>query len=208
MLREQVCKKCRRAGEKLFLKGERCNSPKCAMVKRNYPPGIHGQKGYSRMSGFAVHLKEKQKIRYIYGLTETQLANYMRKALKKKGNTSELFLQSLERRFDNIVFRLGFARSRAEARKTITHGHFLINDKKVNIPSYLLRPKDKITLAAKSAKNKLFSEILKSADKQKTADWLSFDKTSHQGEVLHLPTQKDLNLGFQTQLVVEFYSNG
>jgi len=178
------------------------------MVKRNYPPGIHGQKGYSRMSGFAVHLKEKQKIRYIYGLTETQLANYMRKALKKKGNTSELFLQSLERRFDNIVFRLGFARSRAEARKTITHGHFLINDKKVNIPSYLLRPKDKITLAAKSAKNKLFSEILKSADKQKTADWLSFDKTSHQGEVLHLPTQKDLNLGFQTQLVVEFYSNG
>lgn len=203
---DSKCKRCRRAGEKLFLKGERCFSPKCAMVKRNYPPGAHGQKRRPRLSSYGVHLAEKQKVRYIYGLSESQLKGYMAKAMAKKGDTGEIFLQFLERRLDNVVFRLGFAKSRTQARKLVGHGHFMVNNKKVNIPSYLLKVKDLVSIRERSLKNKYFSEVKKSIEKHEAPAWLSLDKKALTGQFLSLPAEKDLNLGIQTQLIVEFYS--
>lgn len=206
MIRGKLCKKCRRANEKLFLKGDRCNSAKCAMVKRNYPPGIHGQKGYSRLSSFGLHLKEKQKIRHIYGVSEKQLSNYMKHALHKKGNTEIYFLQQLEKRLDNIIFRLGLAESRTGARQLASHGHFLINKHAVDIPSYILKTNDEITIKKKSFSNKYFQERLKKIEKYNPPIWLYFDKKNLSAKILKEPEQEDLNLGFQTQLVVEYYS--
>lgn len=206
MIRDKSCKKCRRAGEKLFLKGERCNSPKCAMVKRNYPPGVHGQKGYARLSSYGLHLKEKQKVKNIYGLTENQLRLYMKKALRKKGDSGQIFLQTLERRLDSIIFRLGLARSRTQARQLISHGHFLLNNRKVNIPSHLVKANDLITVNEKSIKNKFFQEIIKSLEKYKGPPWLSLDKKNLKAKVLEVPGGEDLNLGIEAQLIVEYYA--
>lgn len=206
MIRETLCKKCRRANEKLFLKGERCSSPKCAMVKRNYPPGVHGQKGYSRLSSFGLHLKEKQKIKNIYLLNERQMHNYMKKALRKTGNTEDFFLQLLERRLDNIIFRLGLAESRASARQLVSHGHFLVNNLRVDIPSYLLKANDIISVRKKSLVNKLFQDQIKKIEKYNPPAWLDFDKKNITAKVLYLPKKDDLAQGFQTQLVVEYYS--
>ncbi len=200
------CKKCRRAGEKLFLKGDRCYTPKCAMVKRNYPPGAHGQKRRPRLSSYGVHLQEKQKVRHMYGLSEAQFKGYMKKAMAKKGNTGDIFLQFLERRLDNVIYRLGMAKSRIQARKTVNHGHFLVNNKKVNIPSYLLDVKDIITIREKSMKNKYFLELIKSINKHEVPEWMSLDKKTLKGQFVNLPDEKQLNLGIQTQLIVEFYS--
>ncbi|MFH1366763.1 MAG: 30S ribosomal protein S4 [Patescibacteria group bacterium] len=206
MIRGKLCKKCRRANEKLFLKGERCNSTKCAMVKRNYPPGIHGQKGYSRLSSFGLHLKEKQKIRNIYGISEKQMSNYMKLALHKKGNTEIYFLQLLERRLDNVIFRLGLAESRIAARQLVSHGHFLINNRSVDIPSFIVKINDEITLKKKSFSNKYFVERLKKIEKYTPSVWLYFDKKKLSAKILKEPEKENLNLGFQTQLVVEYYS--
>jgi small subunit ribosomal protein S4 len=206
MIRDKLCKKCRRAGVKLFLKGERCNSPKCAMVKRNFPPGIHGQKGYPRLSSYGTHMREKQKVRFIYGVTERQLSNYMKKALKKRGDTGETFLQQLERRFDNVVYRLGLARSRAEGRRLISHGHFMISDKTVTIPSRLLKENEEIMIKPKSLTNKYFLDIIKSQEKSQPPSWLAFDRESLKAKIIHLPIAKELDLGIETQLIVEYYS--
>jgi len=203
---EAKCKLCRRAGEKLFLKGERCHSSKCAMVKRNYPPGVHGQKRTTRLSSYGIHLREKQKVRYMYGLTETQLRNYMKKALRRKGNTGTILLQQLESRLDNVVFKLGFATSRAQARRIVNHGHIEVNGKKVNIPSYQVRKNDVISVREKSLKNKHFSQVLKTIEKHEAPSWLSLSKKDLKGKVLHLPADEDLKLGIETQLLVEFYA--
>lgn len=203
---DSKCKKCRRAGEKLFLKGDRCLSPKCAMVKRNYPPGAHGQKRSPRLSSYGLHLAEKQKVRHIYGLSEAQLKGYMAKAMAKKGDTGRIFLQLLERRLDNVVFRLGLAKSRIQARKMVNHGHFEVNGKKVNIPSYLLKSNDLVSIRERSQKNKFFSELKKTLAKHEVASWLSFDDKNLSGRFIGLPEEQDLNLGIQTQLIVEFYS--
>jgi small subunit ribosomal protein S4 len=205
MIRLTLCKKCRRANEKLFLKGERCNSAKCAMVKRNYPPGIHGQKGYSRLSSFGLHLKEKQKIRNIYGISEKQMSNYMKLALQKKVNTEHYFLELLEKRFDNIIFRLGLAESRIAARQLASHGHFLINNRSVDIPSYRLKINDIISLKKRSMTNKYFQERIKKTEKYNPPSWLFLDKKNFTAKIISEP-RDNLNLGFQTQLVVEYYS--
>lgn len=206
MIRDTVCKKCRRANEKLFLKGDRCNSPKCAMVKRNYPPGIHGQKGYSRLSSFGLHLKEKQKIKNIYLLTERQMYNYMKKALRKKGNTADFFLQLLERRLDNVIFRLGLAESRAGARQLVSHGHFLVNNLRVDIPSFLIKANETISLRKKSLSQKFFQDKINKLEKYTPPAWLSLDKKNLSAKVVSLPKKEDLAQGFQIQLVVEYYS--
>ena len=206
MIRDKRCKKCRRAGERLFLRGERCLSNKCAMVKRNYPPGIHGQKGYPRLSGYALHLKEKQKVKNIYGIGERQLRRYMNQSLRKRGNTAEMFQQILERRFDNIIFRLGLAKSRTQARQLISHRHLTINQRKVGIPSYLLKTGDETDVVDRSQKNTYFIEAIKGLEKYQTPSWLTIDKKTLKAKVLHLPKGQELNLGIQIQLIVEFYS--
>lgn len=175
------------------------------MVKRNYPPGIHGQKGYSRLSSFGLHLKEKQKIKNIYGISEKQMSNYMKLALHKKGNTELYFLELLEKRFDNIIFRLGLADSRIAARQLASHGHFLINNHAVDIPSYRLKINDIISLKKRSLTNKYFQERMKKIEKYNPPSWLLIDKKNLTAKIISEP-QDNLNLGFQTQLVVEYYS--
>jgi len=200
------CKLCRRAGEKLFLKGERCQSPKCAMVKRNYPPGSHGQKRRRRLSSYGIHLREKQKVRYMYALTETQLRNYMNKAMNKEGNTGKLFLSQLESRLDNTVYKLGFASSRLQARQIITHGHIQVNGQKISFPSYQVKPKDIIEIRQKSLASNFFKNLKKTIEKHQTPSWLDLDKKALKGKVINSPQDKDLELGIQTQLLVEFYA--
>ncbi|MDZ7798403.1 MAG: 30S ribosomal protein S4 [Patescibacteria group bacterium] len=200
------CKLCRRSGEKLFLKGERCQTPKCAMVKRNYPPGSHGQKRRRRLSSYGIHLREKQKVRYMYALTETQLRNYMKKAMNKKGNTGQLFLQQLESRLDNVIYKLGLAASRIQARQIITHGHIQINGKKVSFPSYQVSPKEAIQIRKKSLESDFFKNLKKKIEKHQVPSWLDLDKKELKGKVINQPQEKDLELGIQTQLLVEFYA--
>jgi small subunit ribosomal protein S4 len=200
------CKKCRRAGEKLFLRGERCSSPKCAMVKRNYPPGIHGPKGYPRSTSFGSQLKEKQNAKRMYGLTERQFHGFYEKAVKKRGNSGDILLQLLETRLDNVIYRLGFAKSRKTARQLINHGHFLINNKKVNIPSYKLKVNDEISVNPQSLKKTYFNDLIKILEKHETVSWIKLDKKSFKAKILSLPQGEELPKGIQTQLIIEFYS--
>jgi len=200
------CKQCRRAGQKLFLKGERCNSPKCAMVKRNYPPGIHGSKGYGRLTDFGVQLREKQKAKKIYRLMEAQLKNYFQKASKSRGNTESALWQYLEMRLDNIVFRTGFAKSRDFARQLISHGHFLVNNKKVNIPSFQAKIGDLITLKEKSKNNKIFGNLKEQLKKAEPVSWLAVDLNKLEAKVTAKPDLPEAKGEFEPKLVIEFYS--
>jgi len=163
------CKQCRREGEKLFLKGERCFTPKCPIVKRNYPPGQHGLKGRPRLSGFGLQLREKQKVKRLYRLLEDQLRHYFESASQKTGNTAELFLQALELRLDNVLFRLGLAQSRDQARQLISHGHVFVNNRSVNLPSYALRIGEQVSIKPKSEGMKLFEPIKKTDEKSQRA---------------------------------------
>lgn len=200
------CKQCRREGEKLFLKGERCFTPKCPIVKRNYPPGQHGMKGRPRLSGYGLQLREKQKVKKMYRLLEDQLHHYFEKASRKEGNTAELFLQALELRLDTIVHRLGIAQSRDQARQLIGHGHLMVNGRHVNLPSFSVKVGDVISVRPESAKLKQFEPLKKSDEKRQLAKWLSFDPKTLTGSVTYRPTLEEVNQGLQTQLIVEYYS--
>lgn len=199
------CRICRRETMKLYLKGDRCYSDKCAVERRNYPPGQHGQ-GRSKFSDYGLQLREKQKIRRMYGLVEKQFKAYFKEADRKKGVTGSNFLVLLERRLDNAVYRLGFASSRNQARQLVRHNHFLVNGKKVNIPSYLLRPGDKVTVRENSRQIAGINDAMEAMPRRGLPVWLEMDKANYEGIFKALPTREEMNLPVQEQLVVEFYS--
>lgn len=203
--RGAVCRICRREGEKLYLKGERCYTDKCAIERRPYPPGEHGQ-GRNKQSGYGVQLREKQKVRRLYGILENQYRNYFEKAEKMPGVTGENFLQILERRLDNVVFRLGFATSRNEARQFVLHGHILVNGRKVNIPSYQVDVDDIISVKEESLKTTRFKEVLEFNAEITVPKWLSVDLEKGEGKVLALPDREDIDYPVEEHLIVEFYS--
>jgi len=200
-----VCRLCRRETAKLFLKGDRCYSEKCAVERRNYPPGQHGQ-GRPRFSDFGVQLREKQKVKRMYGLQEKQFESTMTKASSMKGRAGENLLVLLERRLDNAVFRLGFATSRAEARQLLRHGHFLVNGRKATIPSMLVKPGHKITLREKSREIARIVGALEALEGKAVPQWLEIEKDSFEGTVKAMPTREDVTLPIEEQLIVELYS--
>lgn len=201
-----VCKLCRREGMKLYLKGERCYSEKCAQTRRPYPPGQHGQ-GRIKLSEYAVRLREKQKVRRVYGVLERQFSGYFQEASRRKGRTGEEMLALLERRLDNAVHRLGFASSRSEARQLVRHGHVQVNGKRLDIPSYVVRVGDKITLTEGARKFKFVTAAIAGADKRPIASWLDVDRANFTGTVKGAPVREDLNEPeIREQLVVEYYS--
>lgn len=200
------CKRCRRAGEKLFLKGERCDTAKCAIIKRNYAPGFHGPKKKSRLTDYGTQLAEKQKTKRQYNLLEKQFKLTFEKAQQKAGNSGENFVKLLEMRFDNAVYRAGFANSRSQARQMINHGHFTINDKKVNIPSYIVRTGEVIKIKSNKKDNKIFKTIVEKLKKKEMPGWMNFDTDNMSVKILHEPNVTDLKSNFNIQMVVEFYS--
>jgi len=204
--RASVCRFCRREGEKLFLKGDRCFSDKCALERRNYPPGQHGQGRRSKQTDYGIQLREKQKVRRIYGLLEKQYRNYVRLAEKRKGVTGENLLRLLESRLDNMVYRMGFATSRAEARQLINHGHFLVNGRKVTIASFRTKPGAVVELREKSRKIQSIDEALKTVTRRGLPEWLDVDAATFKGVVKALPTREELPPTIKEQLIVEFYS--
>lgn len=202
------CKQCRRIGEKLLLKGERCFSAKCAMVKRNYPPGFHGPKGKKRSSDYGLQLNEKQKARKYYGLSESQFKISFDKVQRKGGDIGTNFLKTLEMRLDNVIYRAGFAPSRALARQLVNHGHFKINDRKVNIPSYQVKIGQVIGLKKRSVNSKYFKmlpEKLK-GEMSEQKSWLKTDAKELTIKVLHEPRNQDLPLNIKTHMIIEYYS--
>ena len=200
-----VCRLCRREGTKLFLKGDRCFSAKCGVERRGYPPGQHGQ-GRTRFSDYGVQLREKQKVKRMYGLLERQFAATMKKASSMKGRAGENLLMLLERRLDNVVFRMGFATSRAEARQLVKHGHFLVNGKKATIPSMLLRPPAVVTLREKSHKVARIAGALEALESRSLPQWLEIDKDNFAGKLATMPVRDDITMPIQEQLIVELYS--
>lgn len=199
-----VCKICRREGQKLFLKGDRCYSDKCAFDRRPYAPGQHGQ-SRKKLSEYALHLREKQKARRIYGVLEAQFVRYFKAAEAKKGVTGDILMQTLERRLDNVVYRLGFARSRAEARQIVRHGHIAVNVKKNDIPSYLVNEGEVIAIRAERRDAEVFAGLQESLTNHKTPAWLELDVENLQGKVLHLPERSEIDVDVQEQLIVELY---
>lgn len=202
---DSVCKLCRRERQKLFLKGQKCFTDKCPIEQRNYPPGQHGVSRRVKISEYGVQLREKQKIKRIYGLLETQFRNYFEKATKQKGKTGENLIKLLERRLDNVVYRIGFASSRKQARQLIKHRHFLVNNQLVDIPSYLLNPGDVIQVKEKSKKLDAIHNSLKRV-KDNTYNWITVDKASLSGTFVQIPERVDVPLNANEQLVVELYS--
>jgi small subunit ribosomal protein S4 len=203
--RESVCRLCRREGLKLFLKGDRCYSEKCAFERREYAPGDHGQMR-KKPSDYGVQLRAKQKIKRMYGLLEKQFHSYFEKADRQKGITGTNLLILLERRLDNMVFRMGFASSRTEARQLVRHYHFSVNGRKVNIPSYLVKVGDEIEVREGSRKVATILEALESVARRGIPQWLTLDKDNYKGAVKMLPTREELTMPVQEQLVVELYS--
>lgn len=199
------CRACRREGEKLFLKGARCYTDKCAVTRRQYAPGQHGQ-ARKKLSEYGIQLREKQKAKKFYGVLETQFRGYFEKASKTKGITGENLLKILETRFDNVVYRLGFARSRAEARQLVRHGHFSINNIKVNIPSYIVKPNDAIEVREASKGDEIFKEILEMTGSKTVPVWLSVDQENLKGTVISAPAREDVDLPVQEHMIVELYS--
>jgi len=203
---DSACRLCRREGLKLFLKGDRCYSEKCAFERRGYAPGDHGQMRRKQPSDYGIQLREKQKLKRMYGLLEKQFHGSFETAERKTGITGTNLLLGLERRLDNMVFRMGFANSRNEARQLVTHRHFLVNGKAVNIPSYLLKAGDEITLKEKSRKVACILEAMETVARRGIPQWIALNKESFQGSVKMLPTREDLTMPVQEQLVVELYS--
>jgi small subunit ribosomal protein S4 len=203
--RGAVCRLCRREGGKLFLKGDRCYSEKCSVDRRNYPPGQHGQ-SRPRFSDFGVQLREKQKVKRIYGLVEKQFSQTVSRASRMKGRAGDNLLALLERRLDNVVFRLGFATSRAEARQLVRHGHFLVNGRKTSTPSFLTRPGMQITLREKSREISRVIGALEALEGRAVPQWLELDKERFEGTVKALPVREDVTLPIEEQLIVELYS--
>ena len=200
-----VCRLCRRVGEKLFLKGERCFSPRCAIERRRSSPGDHlGRR--RRVSDRGIQLREKQRARYIYGIMESQFRRYMEQAFKKPGVTGQYLLELLERRLDNAVFRLGFAESRRQARQLVLHGHFTVNGRKTNIPSYLLRAMDLIAWKESHKQKDFFKALTQDIPKRPVPQWLTLDTENMTGKVSSFPGEEDLESSIDTRLIVEFYS--
>jgi small subunit ribosomal protein S4 len=197
------CKQCRREGMKLFLKGERCLTEKCAVERRSYPPGEHGR-GRIKQSEYLLQLREKQKARRYYGILEKQFRNYYEKAAKAQGITGEALLRMLETRLDNVVYRLGFAASRSQARQIIRHGHFQVNGRRVNIPSFQVRPNDVVSLKAGSPVEQVVRDATDLT--ASVASWLQADHDNLTGKVLKLPERTDIDTPVQEQLIVELYS--
>ncbi|MGQ9646740.1 MAG: 30S ribosomal protein S4 [Thermodesulfobacteriota bacterium] len=202
---KSACRLCRRENLKLFLKGERCYTEKCAMDRRNYAPGQHGQ-DRRKFSDYGAQLREKQKVRRLYGLLESQFRNTFKEADRQKGITGEVLLFLLERRLDNIVYRLGFANSRNEARQLVRHNHFSVNQKKVNIPSYLVKPGDVIEVREKSKKVARIQEALEGVARRGVPQWLELDKDQMKGSVKSMPTREEITIPIQEKLIVELYS--
>ncbi len=191
---------------KLFLKGERCYTEKCAIEKRNLPPGQHGKARKPKLIGYGLQLREKQKVKRIYGVLENQFRRYFETAERQRGITGETLLQLLERRLDNAIYRLGFATSRPQARQLVKHGHFLVNGKKVDIPSYQLRQGDVVSIRASSEKNPAIAHAVEEVKGRGIPEWLSLDTSASSGRVVSLPTREQINLPVQEQLIVELYS--
>lgn len=203
---ESACRLCRREGLKLFLKGQRCYTEKCALERRQYAPGQHGQRRRGKVSEYGTQLREKQKVRRLYGLLERQFRGFFREASRAKGITGENLLLFLERRLDNMVYRIGFASSRPEARQLVLHGHFLVNGKRAMIPSMLLDAGDEVTVREKSRQVPRIVESLEAVDRRGVPAWLELDKTLFAGRVKTLPAREELTLPMQEQLIVELYS--
>ena len=199
------CRLCGRENLKLFLKGERCYTEKCAYDRRNYPPGQHGQ-SRKKFSDYGTQLREKQKVKRIYGILENQFRNIFKEADRQKGITGETLLALLERRLDNVVYRLGFANSRDEARQLVRHNHFLINQSKVNIPSFLVKPGDVIEIREKSKKMVRVLEALEGVARRGVPQWLELDKDQMKGSMKGLPSREEITLPIQEKLIVELYS--
>jgi small subunit ribosomal protein S4 len=204
--RGSVCRLCRREGMKLFLKGERCMTEKCAIEKRNFAPGEQGKSRRARIQGYGLQLREKQKVKRIYGVLEKQFRINFERAERQRGITGETLLQLLERRLDNAVYRLGFATSRRQARLVVRHGHVKVGDRRVNIPSYVLEEGEVVSVSPKYAKNPLFQQSLESAKSRGVPKWLEYDEEKATGKVVSLPTREDVGLPVQEQLIVELYS--
>jgi len=201
-----VCKMCRREQTKLFLKGERCLTPHCAMERRAYPPGQHGSNVRRRATGYSVQLREKQKLRRIYGVTERVFRNYFFKASSQEGITGDNFLRILERRLDSVVYRLGFTTSRPAARQLVSHGNITVNGRKVDIPSFLVKPGMVIELREKIANKEFNQQSIASARVRKVPAWLELDDTKACGKVLNLPTRADIPLEINEKVIVEYYN--
>lgn len=200
------CRLCRRERQKLFLKGTKCFTEKCPVERRGFPPGQHGQSRRTKISEYGVQLREKQKVRRMYGLMERQFRNYFEKARKQTGRTGETLVKMLERRLDNTIYRLGFAPSRKAARQMITHGHFLVNDRAVDIPSYLLRPGDVIRVRDRSKQLDIIHASMKRMKDTAMLPWLTLDKAAMTGTFLNVPERADIPLNADEQLIVELYS--
>jgi len=200
-----VCRLCRREGLKLFLKGERCYSDKCAIERRNYPPGAHGQ-ARTRFSEFAIRLREKQKVKRIYRLLEKQFAHYFEVAERMPGITGESLLVLLERRLDNVIYRLGFASSLSQARQLVRHGHFEVNGKKVTIPSYLVEVGQVVSITEKSRTKKVIVEALEMAQRRGVPPWIALERDQFRGSLRSYPARTDLTMPISEKLIVEHYS--
>jgi small subunit ribosomal protein S4 len=203
-----VCKLCRREGEKLFLKGDRCFTAKCAFDKRSYPPGMHGRRARFRRktTDYGTQLRAKQKARRIYGVLERQFRRYFAQAERRKGVTGAYLLQMLESRLDNIVYRFGFASSRAQARQLVRHGHFDVNGRRTDIPSYLVKPGDEIAVRANRKSNEYFKNVAQEMEHRIVPEWLSVDVNTLSGRVLALPTRAEIETPLSEQLITEYYS--
>lgn len=206
MTNNSICKKCRRANEKLFLKGERCFSQKCAMIKKPYRPGLHGKNRRRRVSEYGLQMAEKQRIRAIYGISEKQFKNYVKTTIRQKGDKEDFLLSKLEGRLDNIIFRLGWAKSRKSARQLVSHGHILVNQRKADIPSYQIKTGDQIQIKERSKKSGPFKELKTALKKYKTHSWLNLDKENLIGQVVAQPKMADVGRIGKIEMIIEFYS--
>jgi small subunit ribosomal protein S4 len=200
-----VCKICRREGEKLYLKGDRCYSQKCALDRRSYPPGEHGQRR-RKASDYALQLREKQKLRRMYGVLEKQFRIYCEKASRQRGVTGEILLQFLERRLDNVVYRAGLCPSRTSARQMVTHGHFRVNGRRVDIPSYLVSAEDVVEAGPKESTKKWIKGVSESAAQRPVAEWLSVDAENYKATVVRLPKREEIAVTVNESSVIELYS--
>jgi len=207
MSSEPKCKICRRAGTKLFLKGEKCSSPKCPFLKKDYPPGEKGEHGGGRLSEYGKELKEKQKLKNMYNLSEDRFRNYVEKVLEgNPENFSESLIRNLEQRLDNVIFRLGLAKSRAQARQLLTHGHFSVNEEHVNVPSYQVEEGDKISIRPSSSDKKVFKNLKNRLEGYEPPSWLNLNRDQFEGEVIGTPSLEELTVSVKVPAIFEFYS--
>lgn len=203
---DSTCRLCRQEGAKLFLKGTRCATAKCAFAKRSFSPGQHGKNKRGKVSNYGLQLREKQKVKRIYGVLEKQFRNYFEKAAKMRGVTGELLLQFLERRLDNVIFQAGFTVSRSGARQLVSHGHILVNGRKVDIPSYLVKEKDEIGISPQESIGKRIGDTYEAVKDRGTPSWMTVDIKNLKIKISRLPQREDIQLLIQEQLIIELYS--